>query len=53
MWDSSILWMGTLAAVVGLVSMVRTLAARPRARRFDVGSLSDRWVAEQRASPRH
>jgi hypothetical protein len=49
MGASLLAWLA-LAAIIGLVSVTRFVRGRPNANRLDVGSVSDRWVAEHRAS---
>ena len=39
-----------LAALAGIVVMVRVVGGRARLQNVDFGSVSDRWVAEHRAS---
>lgn len=42
-------WFG-LAAVAGIVVIVRVVGGRTHSHNVDVGSVSDQWVAEHRAS---
>lgn len=42
-------WFG-LAALAGIVVIVRVVGGRARSQTVDVGSVSDQWVAEHRAS---
>jgi hypothetical protein len=46
---SFIAWFALAAGVVGLV-VTRFMRGRANSNRLDVGSVSDRWVAEHRAS---
>jgi hypothetical protein len=46
---SWIAWFG-LAAVAGAIIMTRVVRGRTTSRKVDVGSVSDQWVAEHRAS---
>ena len=39
-----------VAALAGIVVMVRLAGGRARLQNVDFGSVSDRWVAEHRAS---
>jgi hypothetical protein len=39
-----------LAAVAGAIVMTRVVRGRATSRKVDVGSVSDQWVAEHRAS---
>jgi hypothetical protein len=39
-----------LAAVASAIVMTRVVRGRATSRKVDVGSLSDQWVAEHRAS---
>jgi hypothetical protein len=42
-------WLG-LAALGGIVVLVRVVGRRMHSQNVDVGSLSDQWVAEHRGS---
>ena len=42
-------WFG-LAALAGIVVIVRVVGGRARSHSVDVGSVSDQWVAEHRAT---
>jgi hypothetical protein len=51
MHASFVTWLALAAAdIIGLVGVTRFMRGRANANKPDIGSVSDRWVAEHRAS---
>jgi hypothetical protein len=50
---SGAIWFAMVVGVVTAIAVVRGRRAAGRSRGLDVGSVSDRWVAEHRADSSH